>query len=589
MGAVYDAEQLGLGRRVAVKVLHRLLTGDKRELRRFQREAKAAASLSHPHVVEIIDFDDAGPFAYLVMEHIAGRSLAQIFDTEAPLAEPRVVGLALHVLSALGAAHGAGVIHRDLKPHNVMVTVLPDAGEWVKLVDFGIARMTEGTGYTRLTQSGLVVGTPSIMAPEQALGRPLDYRVDIYGAGALIHRLLSGGKLFPGENVAEILEAIVSQSAPRLRESRPDVSPALDAVVNRALEKDPSLRPQSAAAMAEELRAAVGAVPQTPSSPHPAAGALIGPTMSPATVGLGGHSPTPSGATALAPSSMANDDTMPASTVPVSLPGLALPPTSPQGRPAPAPAHEPAPVEPRAQQAYAAAQDQLVTSQPEVQRTLSPGQAAPAPPPVTPYPAPRRSKAAVLLYVALGVAALLALAAAGAVVVALWLSGDDDGPTSTRAGEAAPTVPVQELAPPATTPAVPPTPAPAATVPVTATPSPDVPPPAAAISPSPDAAPPQPAPTPDAATGGGSEANQPAASTSRSSDPRRRRRRRAEPPPVVEPSAPPPESPRDRSGESRCRTECHREHGRCRMDGGDGLRCIRNLSECQRACSLVHR
>jgi serine/threonine-protein kinase len=247
MGTVYRAVDLVLGRSVAVKMLPGALADqDPSHVARFEREARAAAALSHPAVVAVYDTgaDEAGRF--IVMELVAGTSLAALLREEGPLDTDRAVSIAEQVAGALAAAHAAGIVHRDIKPANVMVG---EDGS-VKVLDFGLARALDASA---LTQSASVLGTAAYMAPEQALGKPADERSDIYSLGCLLYALLAGQPPFTGEAAAAILNqhAHVAPSPVRSLNSR--VPPALDALLTQMLAKAPDERPASAEQVRERL------------------------------------------------------------------------------------------------------------------------------------------------------------------------------------------------------------------------------------------------------------------------------------------------------------------------------------------------
>jgi serine/threonine-protein kinase len=264
MGAVYAGVQEPLGRKVAVKVLLPVLARDATLVGRFQREAELAASLGHPNIVQVTDFGVDEGSAFLVMDLLDGESLGSLLERETTLAPSRVRFVAAQVLSALEAAHARGVVHRDLKPDNVYLTSVSGVADLVKLLDFGIARLTEGDGDQKMTATGQVLGTPAYMSPEQARGKPVDARSDLYALGVVMYEALSGRMPVNGSNYHELMFAIVGEMPTPLAQLVPDLDPALVAVVERAMAKDPNARYASAA----EMRAALDALgPLQASSP----------------------------------------------------------------------------------------------------------------------------------------------------------------------------------------------------------------------------------------------------------------------------------------------------------------------------------
>ncbi|HJL15387.1 MAG TPA: serine/threonine-protein kinase, partial [Sandaracinaceae bacterium LLY-WYZ-13_1] len=246
---VWAGTQLSLERRVAIKVLPRELAEEAVFVERFRREAEAAAALHHPHIVQVTDFGRApgGPM-FLVMERLVGRSLRDVLR-ERRLAPTRACRLTLQILSALGAAHRAGIVHRDLKPANVFVVPLADGGEMVKLLDFGVAKLRASAGYAKLTQTGIIVGTPRHASPEQLEARPLDGRSDLFAAGGLLHGMLAGRPPFDAQGIA-LHRQVVEEDPPDVRIRAPDTPPGLVTVIERAMRKRPEERFPSAEAMA---------------------------------------------------------------------------------------------------------------------------------------------------------------------------------------------------------------------------------------------------------------------------------------------------------------------------------------------------
>src|SRR5690606_4176898 len=231
----YLATDTSLGRQVAVKVLREQYASDVRVAARFEREARAAASVPHPNVVDVYDYGRDGNTLYTVMEWVGGTDLKEHIRRRAPLPVPEATRLIREILQGLGAIHRAGIIHRDVKSQNVLIAQSGTA----KLTDFGIARGALDTG---LTDTGMALGTAAYMAPEQASGQPLTPAADIYAAGVILFEMLTARLPFPGDNPVQVMFQHVNDPPPRPRTLNPDIPPGLELVVLRALAKDPSDR-----------------------------------------------------------------------------------------------------------------------------------------------------------------------------------------------------------------------------------------------------------------------------------------------------------------------------------------------------------
>ena len=254
MAEVWEGYDEVLARPVAIKLLHPALSVDEEFRERFRREAVAAARLSHPNVVATFDTGDDGEISFIVMELVQGRTLRDLLAQDAPLPAPLAVSIAAQAADALTHAHEAGLVHRDVKPANLLL-VDDQSGPRVKVADFGIARAarTDGADLTDLTQPGTLLGTAKYLAPEQAEGRTPDARTDVYALGVVLYEMLAGRPPFSEDTAVATAMAHVHSEPLRLRQLRAGVPRPLEAVVLKAMAKDPAERYQSAA----ELRTAL--------------------------------------------------------------------------------------------------------------------------------------------------------------------------------------------------------------------------------------------------------------------------------------------------------------------------------------------
>ncbi len=259
MGAVYEAEHTGLGVNVAVKLLNEAFTSDEKAVTRFRREARAAAAIRHPNIVEVTDTGtDEDGIPFIVMELLEGESLSALLRRERVLAPPTAVVLTSQILAGLAAAHAKGVVHRDLKPGNILLARQQDGSYMVKILDFGISKFFADNVPQDVTAAGAVIGTPRFMAPEQAVGQPdLDARVDLYSASVLLYRMVTGRLPFNARTPEGIIQALLEGKATAPTEIRPELSPALEAVVLKGMATNRELRFQDARQFLQALQEAV--------------------------------------------------------------------------------------------------------------------------------------------------------------------------------------------------------------------------------------------------------------------------------------------------------------------------------------------
>jgi serine/threonine-protein kinase len=267
MGRVYRAEQSALGRTVAVKIIHPHLLSDENSALRFITEARAASQLNHPNSIAVFDFgrtDDGQP--YLVMEFLRGKDLARVSYEEGPLGFSRIVDVLRQTLAALSEAHDLGIVHRDLKPENIILEPLRRGGDFVKVVDFGLAKLRADAQAPSVTSPGIVCGTPDYMAPEQGRGDPIDGRSDLYAMGVILFQLLTGRLPFEADSPTQVVMMHMTIPVPDPRQVAPErnIPEPLVQVVNKALAKDAKKRYQDAIEFADALKSALALAESVP-------------------------------------------------------------------------------------------------------------------------------------------------------------------------------------------------------------------------------------------------------------------------------------------------------------------------------------
>src|SRR5712691_2004925 len=250
MSSVYKARDSLLERNVALKILHEQYNADEEFVERFKREARSVAQLQHPNIVTVIDRGEEGRRQYIVFEYVDGENLKELVVRKGRLEVREALEIALEVARGLAFAHEHGIVHRDVKPQNVLLNGNGDGG--AKVTDFGIARTVDVEG---MTETGMVLGSSNYIAPEQASGKPVDAHTDVYSLGVVLYELLAGEVPFPGESFVAVAMKHVHEPPPNLLEKRGDVPLRLAAAVDRSLEKDPAQRFPSMDAFARELEA----------------------------------------------------------------------------------------------------------------------------------------------------------------------------------------------------------------------------------------------------------------------------------------------------------------------------------------------
>jgi serine/threonine protein kinase len=284
MGIVYEAEHVMIEKRVGLKVLREDFSSREDVVERFRQEAKSASRIGHPNIIDISDFGVTPAGAnYFVMELLSGHDLATELEKHGPLSARRAITLAVQCARALGAAHAKGIVHRDMKPENIFLLRRDDGEDFVKIVDFGIAKMsdieTDGQPGRKLTKTGMIFGTPEYMSPEQAGGKKLDHRVDVYAMGIILYELVTGRVPFVGDTFMGILTQHMFETAAPIAAANPSaqVPPELERIIFRALSKSADQRYQTMDELATDLLAVLGQAPSMAASLPPMPGTFTHP------------------------------------------------------------------------------------------------------------------------------------------------------------------------------------------------------------------------------------------------------------------------------------------------------------------------
>jgi serine/threonine-protein kinase len=270
MGAVYKVVHTQIGKVAAMKLLHGSLVGDKDLIKRFRREAEAISKLSHPNIVQVFDFGRAGDSVYLVMEYLKGEDLGTILRRDGPIDFPRAAPILIQICEALAEAHEQRIIHRDLKPENVSISRTRDGKDYVKVLDFGLAKMLEDEKDPSITAEGNLVGTPYYMAPEMIRAETLDHRCDIYSLGAMAYRMLTGENAFTAKTPVGVLTKHITDdlTPPSGRAPERPIPPEVDDIVLKAMAKKPDGRFQSALELKGALITALERIPPEERDEH---------------------------------------------------------------------------------------------------------------------------------------------------------------------------------------------------------------------------------------------------------------------------------------------------------------------------------
>src|SRR5713226_1707324 len=283
MGSVYRGKHVMMDKTVAIKVLRPSLAGDDDVVARFSREAKAASRISHPHAVSVTDFGEAeNGVVFLVMEYLDGQTLKEVIRNESQMPLGRAVEIVRQVSGALDAAHKQGVVHRDLKSDNIMLSQT-NGGDWAKVLDFGIAKIQqpEGARDHDITAPNLVIGTPQYMSPEQcSQSSKIDARSDVYSLGVIVYEMLAGRVPFTGESSTVIMMKQVQDAPPSILDARTELPASIENVITRALAKQPNDRFQTAGDLAQALSTAAAEAPAVDAVPVTVVNEPVSPTGS---------------------------------------------------------------------------------------------------------------------------------------------------------------------------------------------------------------------------------------------------------------------------------------------------------------------
>jgi len=262
MGVVYKIEHVHIGKLMAMKLLHGELSRDKETLKRFKREAEAASHLDHPNTVQIFDFGRDQGLTYLIMEYLDGHDLGWVIQHEGPLDFQRVARICAQACGSIGQANAVGIIHRDVKPENIMVIQGRDRTDMTKVLDFGLAKLRHSDAAQTLTRQGSIIGTPYYMAPEHIRGEEVDERSDVYALGAVMYKAIAGVPPFWASSPMGVLTKHLTDEVvpPRDRASRRDLPPEADTIILKAMQKDPADRYQNMGELREDLAAYLASV-----------------------------------------------------------------------------------------------------------------------------------------------------------------------------------------------------------------------------------------------------------------------------------------------------------------------------------------